>query len=164
MRWGGGAECRTHKSIDPVQISVIFFLQISYILIILHSLFATRGEGFKGTLKLKGKLTSFLKFPPLKILELSYHMLFLWYRTKTPPSPEGARGGGSGVTLKGKLLSFLKSSPLKTLKLIYYMFFMKGTQHPPPDPPPPEGTLGGWFENTLKKNWHHFWNPQYWKP
>ena len=31
------------------------------------------------------------------------------------------------------------------------MFFMKGTQHPPPDPPPPGGTLGGWFENTLKK-------------
>ena len=98
MRWGGGAECRTHKSIDPVQISVIFFLQISYILIILHSLFATRGEGFKGTLKLKGKLTLFLKFPSLKTLELSYHVFFYGIGLRSPPSPEGTKGGeGLGV-------------------------------------------------------------------
>ena len=89
---GGGAECRTHKSIDPVQISVIFFLQILYILIILHSLFATRGEGFKGTLKLK-ELTSFLKFQSLKTLELSYHVFFYGIGLRSP-SPGGHQGGG----------------------------------------------------------------------
>ena len=73
-----------------------------------HPLRAPLGEGLGvggGSRSiLKGKLTSFLESPPLKPLEMTYHMFIYGIGLSNPLPQRAPRGGGSGGTLKGKLM------------------------------------------------------------
>ena len=76
---------------------------------------------------LKEKLIPFLKFLPLKTIELMYHMNFLRvfsiFAVTAAQAATAAPLGGSGGILKEKLIPFLKSPQLKTIELMYHMIF-----------------------------------------
>ena len=76
---------------------------------------------------LKEKLIPFLKSPPLKTIELMYHMIFLLvfsiFVVTVAPAATVAPLGRSGGYLKEKLIPFLKSPPFKTIELMYHMIF-----------------------------------------
>ena len=73
---------------------------------------------------LNKKLTSFLKSPLLKILELLYQIVFSGFNPPPGPlSPLRAPLMGCGGIRNRKEISYLKSSPLKALNLISYKIF-----------------------------------------
>ncbi len=74
---------------------------------------------------LKEKLIPFLKSPPLRTIELMYHMIFLRvfsiFAVMAAQAATAAPMGWSGGILK-KMIPFLKSPLLKTIELMYDFF------------------------------------------